>query len=212
MSYILDALRRAEAERERERGAVPGLHSQPAPVLPPTPLRRTAGAGPWLVAGGGALLLLGAAGWWLLGRGEGAAPTPAPPPPVAAPVVQAPPPPPPAPPVPPPPAPVVIVVPTPVPAPAPAPAPVAPPAPAPAPAAAPRVVPFEQLPEAQRRQLPVLQFGGAIYSENAASRMLIVGGQLLHEGDSVAPGIVLEQIRQHSAVLRRGELRYEVSF
>ena len=29
MSYILDALRRADNERERERGAVPGLHAQP---------------------------------------------------------------------------------------------------------------------------------------------------------------------------------------
>src|ERR1700754_1198526 len=28
MSYILDALRRADAERERERGAVPGLHAR----------------------------------------------------------------------------------------------------------------------------------------------------------------------------------------
>ncbi|MFO1267813.1 MAG: hypothetical protein U1F67_14180 [Rubrivivax sp.] len=30
MSYILDALRRAESERER--GQVPGLHAQPVPV------------------------------------------------------------------------------------------------------------------------------------------------------------------------------------
>jgi general secretion pathway protein B len=29
MSYILDALRRADSERERKRGAVPGLHAQP---------------------------------------------------------------------------------------------------------------------------------------------------------------------------------------
>ena len=40
MSYILDALRRADAERER--GAVPGLHSQPvaAPETIATPARR----------------------------------------------------------------------------------------------------------------------------------------------------------------------------
>ena len=31
MSYILDALRRADAERER--GAVPGLHAQPVPPV-----------------------------------------------------------------------------------------------------------------------------------------------------------------------------------
>jgi len=28
MSYILDALKRADAERERERGTVPGLHAR----------------------------------------------------------------------------------------------------------------------------------------------------------------------------------------
>ena len=34
MSYILDALRRADAERERERQAAPGLHAQPARATP----------------------------------------------------------------------------------------------------------------------------------------------------------------------------------
>lgn len=32
MSYILDALRRADSERERERGKVPGLNAQPVPA------------------------------------------------------------------------------------------------------------------------------------------------------------------------------------
>src|SRR5512134_1138701 len=32
MSYILEALRRAESERERKRGGVPGLHAQPVPM------------------------------------------------------------------------------------------------------------------------------------------------------------------------------------
>ena len=30
MSYVLDALKNAAAERERARGAVPGLHAHPA--------------------------------------------------------------------------------------------------------------------------------------------------------------------------------------
>lgn len=34
MSYILEALRRADEERERERGAVPSIHSQPAASAP----------------------------------------------------------------------------------------------------------------------------------------------------------------------------------
>jgi general secretion pathway protein B len=78
--------------------------------------------------------------------------------------------------------------------------------------AAPAIVPWDRLPESQRRLMPVLAIGGAIWSESATNRMLIVSGQLLHEGDSAAPGVVLEQIRAKSAVLRWKDLRYEVSF
>jgi general secretion pathway protein B len=86
------------------------------------------------------------------------------------------------------------------------------PAPAPPPRAEPRVINFEQLPEDVRRTIPPLAIGGAIYSDNAASRMLIVGGQLLKEGDSAAPGLTLEQIKPRSAVLRWKDLRYEMNF
>jgi general secretion pathway protein B len=74
------------------------------------------------------------------------------------------------------------------------------------------VLAFDQLPEDVRRQLPALAIGGAIYSDTASSRMLIVAGQLVREGDPVAPGVTLEQIRPRSAVLRWKGLRYEVSF
>ena len=54
MSYILDALRRAEADRERERGAVPGLHS---PTLPGADAPTATASRRWLPwMGGGALL------------------------------------------------------------------------------------------------------------------------------------------------------------
>lgn len=75
-----------------------------------------------------------------------------------------------------------------------------------------RTVAYDQLPDDVKRQLPALAIGGAIYSERAADRMLIVAGQLLHEGDTAAPGVVLETIKQRSAVLRWRDLRYEVTF
>ena len=61
MSYILDALKRADAERER--GAVPGLHARPLPsqgnpAAAGTPKRLW-----WLVAGAMTLLAVGAALW-----------------------------------------------------------------------------------------------------------------------------------------------------
>jgi len=219
MSYILDALRRADAERER--GHVPGLHSQPVPpASADAPPART--LAPLVAAGiGAAVLLLGAAGWWVLGRDVPAPPVAARvPAPAPAPVVAAAPSPAPAPaPVPPAPLAAPPALPAAPPPPVlarPAPPPEAPPprpAPAPAPAAPDsRVVGYEQLPDDVRRQLPPLAIGGAIYSDSPASRLLIVGGQLLHEGDSAAAGVVLEQIKPRSAVLRWRDLRYEVSF
>ncbi len=50
------------------------------------------------------------------------------------------------------------------------------------------------LPDAVRAQLPVLKISGASYSTNATYRMAIVNGQVLHEGDLAAPGLMLEKI------------------
>ena len=72
MSYILDALRRADAERQR--GGVPGLHDQTGPLTggegagaPPAP----AVAGRLALGGAvAALVALALAGAWWLGRGS----------------------------------------------------------------------------------------------------------------------------------------------
>ena len=71
MSYILDALRRADAERQR--GGVPGLHAQPAAPAP-AGADRAPRLGAVALAGAAVGLLLagGAAVWWL-GGGRGAA-------------------------------------------------------------------------------------------------------------------------------------------
>jgi general secretion pathway protein B len=207
MSYILDALRRAEADRERERGAVPGLHAQPVPEGTAT----RAGSLPrWLPWAGGGLLLIagvGAGVWWAGSPPEAAAPVPAAAPaPVASAVIP----------------PVPVPVPAPVTAPAPPPAlaasaspylpPVPPPAPvvaapAPAPRAAPAVEParlplISELPEATRRELPRLALGGSVYSDDPRSRLVIINGEVLHEGARLGNEFVLEQIRPRELVLR----------
>ncbi|HEY0820894.1 MAG TPA: general secretion pathway protein GspB, partial [Rhizobacter sp.] len=71
---------------------------------------------------------------------------------------------------------------------------------------------ISELPDDIRRQLPTLSVGGASYSKNPSSRMLILNGQVFREGDKVANDLVLEQIRLKSAVLSFRGRRYSVSF
>jgi general secretion pathway protein B len=231
MSYILEALRRSQAERER--GQVPGLHAQPATLAPlPAPAENP----PWRWLLPLALLLLGALGlalWAWPGRlppggpgapagGQTAAPAaqavaPAAPPTLPeAPLPQV---------VSAPPAPVVAPAPAPTPAPAPVqvvppgpaktgvpPAAMAPPSPAPAPPApaTPRTLRLAELSAEQRRELPPLNLGGAVWSESALSRFVIVNGQVVREGDAAAPGVVVERIAPKAVLLRWREMLLEV--
>jgi general secretion pathway protein B len=57
-----------------------------------------------------------------------------------------------------------------------------------------------------------LTVGGAMYSQTPANRMLIINGQVVREGDTIAPGLVLEQIKLKSAVLKVKGLRYGISY
>ena len=93
-----------------------------------------------------------------------------------------------------------------VPAPAP-PAPALAPAPAPAPA---RLPTLAELPEAQRRELPPLAVGGAVFAELPAQRIVILNGQVFHEGDRVAPDLLVQQIRLKSVVLAWRGQRFEL--
>lgn len=51
-----------------------------------------------------------------------------------------------------------------------------------------------------REQLPTLQLAGVTYSSNPQYRMAIVNGQVLHEGDQAAPGLVLQRIEPERTV------------
>jgi general secretion pathway protein B len=98
----------------------------------------------------------------------------------------------------------------------------APARPAPVPVAAPPVVaraapedslPFlQQLPDAQQRDIPRVTFGGYMYSANAADRLLIVDKALRHEGEEVAPGLVLEKLLPKAAVMNFRGIRYRVAY
>jgi general secretion pathway protein B len=252
MSYILDALRRADTERGR--GAVPGIHSQldnPAAERAAAPRSR---ALLWAVIGLSAALVAVLA-WVLLRGGEKPQPVVVQPPvaevavvaptevspPVAAPqptIVPTTPPPFPAeapraavhmpteaappstrraPPAESAPAAKTSVAPTTT-----APAQTAKPAANPAPVAAAttsgasgassRIYAVNELPDNIRSSLPQLSIGGAMYSPNKASRMLIVNGQLMHEGDKIAPDLLLDQIELKRAVLSFRGYRYSINY
>ena len=218
MSYILDALRRADAERQQ--GGVPGLHtpasSQAALPAPPSQ---------WLLWCGAAALLLmlvGALAWWwtrpaVVVVNAVAAPSTAPStlpaaPPATAPAAVDLPPPATAAPLP------IVVSAAPVPAAVPTAVPTAVPeavrtAPASAAFAAPvpRTVLLQQMTSDSRRELPPLVVGGSVWSDSAASRFVILDGQVLREGETVAPGLVLERIQPKSVLLRWRDMRLEIA-
>jgi general secretion pathway protein B len=192
MSYVLDALKRADAERER--GAVPGLHAQPVPLLPadadtprPSP--------PWLWLGVGLAIGLLAAFAWLVGGRESAGEVAAPVAVAAQPVVAAP----------------IQAAPTPPPPITRLPAVAAHPPPS-ASAADTRVLALHELPETVRRELPTLAINGSLYSEVAAQRFLIINGRVVHEKEEVAPNLRLEQIKLKAAVLKYKDYRYTIAF
>lgn len=71
--------------------------------------------------------------------------------------------------------------------------------PIPAPA---NVATLGELPPAIQREIPPLAISGSMYSTNPADRMLLVDKRMLHEGDEVAPGLVLDRVLPKGAILR----------
>jgi general secretion pathway protein B len=244
MSYILEALKKAQAERQL--GNAPTIHAPQAEAVQPgvaasrKPLYIGLGAGALVVALGGLLV-------WQR------APAPAAMPPLAAAVpaavpaapsatagsasntleVSAPP----AAAEPPPrpahvaeaaarPAPAAMAPPAPATAapaaaataavPAPRAAAVSTPAPAPVPAPSPSPedsLPYlHQLPDTIQRDVPRVSFGGYMYSANPADRLLLVDKALRHEGEEVAPGLVLEKLLPKAAVMNFRGVRYRVAY
>ena len=209
MSYILDALRRAEEER-REQQAATELHDQV--VAQPT---REEGAsafmalGPWVVAAVCVAIAgaVGAYAWQMQSRSAHESETAAPVDPVAVT-----------------PAATTVAPPAVMPATPSAPTPVLPstatpaaapatmtPAPQPPAAAQPEspVLSFASLPDDIRRALPPMTFDGTIYSEDPASRMLMINGQLLREGEAFTADVRVEQIKPRSAILSYRGRRFE---
>ncbi len=226
MSYILEALKKAQAERAL--GSAPSLHAMPLHPVD-APASGKGGAALWvgLVVG-----LLVAASAVMVWRSSDTAPAmqsqPAPviaapaapaPAPAATPLVKlAPMPDEPSKPLT---APAVATAvapshaPAPVRAPAPAtvPGPVAVPAPAAALAAPEEKLPtLRELPEAIARDVPQVALGGYVYANNPSDRLLLVDKVLRHEGEELAPGLILEKLLPKAAVMNYKGYRYKIAY
>ena len=229
MSYILEALKKSQAERQL--GELPSIHA------PHVPLHDGAASGAarrtpvWLALGGVAVAVAAALLLWQPWQADAAAPAaaavvpavlaqavPAPLPMAAPPAAVAP-------------APVAAFVP---PAATAAPVhharpvaepkqetpgqavspPVAAPAPAvpPTPAAEESVPGMRDLPEPIQRQIPAIAIGGYIYSKNPADRLLLIDKVLRHEGEELAPGLVLEKLQPKAAIFSFKGYRYRVPY
>lgn len=216
MSYILDALKKAEAERST--GAVSNPHLPPSAAAPAASGLRHSSR-PWAVAAAPAVVLASALALVLAGLAWMRSPPPAPA------------------------APVRITQPLPAPAaPKMAPQPAAeaardepakpveaatevppakaksakaaaakkapsPPAAEPAP-----VLALRDLPDAIQRQIPPLKVGGYIYSSNKAERSVLINDRLLAEGDEAAPGLVLERMQPDGMIMRYQGYQYRMRY
>lgn len=237
MSYILDALKKADADRERDTAGVPDLHAQTDAAHGALRSTRPGRGLLWAAAAAIAVAVLA---WLWFDTAPTDAPSPLSVAPEAAPALPVTPAPPPAAlasPLEPQPA----TVPAPLPpavAPDPAPLPslaakpeAAPrppareaaatpavpprsatsPTPAAPPAADARVPRLADLPADVRSKLPALTVGGSMYSPNARSRMVILNGQVFREGDKLADGLSVERIGIKSTVLLYRDVRFELN-
>ncbi len=65
-----------------------------------------------------------------------------------------------------------------------------------------------ELPAAVRRTLPVVTMGGYIYTADPASRSVVINGRLAREGETIEPGLQLEQMRPKDAIFNYQGTRY----
>jgi general secretion pathway protein B len=227
MSYILEALKKADADRERERSAVPSLHAHTDALGFERERRGGAALGAKLAVGAALLLAGGGAAWWWTAApstnderptvsatpAPAAVPAPAPVPQAPQPVAVAP--------AAPPPLPTPAQAPSPIVAP---PAPVPPPprkaaaaaapptaaTPAPRPPAEARLPTRNELAPELRAALPPLNVSGAVYAPSPSARLLFVNGLVLHEGDVLSDGLTVERIGRASSVLAFRGQRFEL--
>jgi general secretion pathway protein B len=75
-----------------------------------------------------------------------------------------------------------------------------------------RVATLRELPDNIQREIPALSVNGYLYSKNKADRTVLINQRLLREGDQVAPDLVLEKLMPTGMVLNYKGHRYSTSY
>jgi general secretion pathway protein B len=71
---------------------------------------------------------------------------------------------------------------------------------------------LQELPPAIRQQIPALTVKGYLYANNPADRSVLIDNRLLREGSPVAPGLTLERLEQNGMVLNFQGHRFRRSY
>jgi len=71
---------------------------------------------------------------------------------------------------------------------------------------------LRDLPEPIQRSIPHITVGGYIYSKNPADRLLLIDKILRHEGEEVAPGLMLDKLQPREAAFNFKGYRYRVPY
>ena len=68
------------------------------------------------------------------------------------------------------------------------------------------------LPQTIQSELPAIVVNGYIYAKSPAERSVLINQKLLHEGDQIAPQLVLEKMLPKGAILNYKGYRYRIVF
>ncbi len=70
---------------------------------------------------------------------------------------------------------------------------------------------WSELPERQRATVPDLQLNVHVYADNPAARFIFINNTLYREGQTTHEGAIVEAITPEGAVLRYGDIRFKTA-
>ncbi|GAB6193563.1 general secretion pathway protein GspB [Desulfocastanea catecholica] len=69
---------------------------------------------------------------------------------------------------------------------------------------------LEDLPAALQAEIPPLKFAGHTYSKKPSQRIIIINGKILREGDMIAPSTFLKEITWEGVTIESNSVRFRV--